>query len=209
MFTCRPAAKTARAPLRGYSFCCLPVCDAAPMLVFLRRIAGALMLDAGIFEDVEADTGALWQAVTVVVLSSFAAGLGATGLYDTPATLRFFAVGTVAALAAWSGWALLTYQIGSRILPTSATRVDLGQLLRTLGFAAAPGLLQVFAVLPRMGTAVLAITSVWTLASSVVAVRHALDYSSTARALAVCVLGWVLILAFVVGLGFVLRPTLS
>jgi hypothetical protein len=177
------------------------------MSVFLRRIAGALMLDAGIYEDIEADTTALWQSVTVVILSSLSAGFGATGLYDTPATLRFFAIGSVLALLAWVSWSLIILQVGRRILPTASTRVDAGQLLRTIGFAASPGLIQIFAVLPGMVTPVFTIASAWTLAATVIAVRHALDYTSTFRALAVCALGWILTLVFVIGIGMLIGPT--
>jgi predicted MFS family arabinose efflux permease len=43
----------------------------------------------------------------------------------------------------------------------------------------------------------------------IVAVRQALDYRSTPRAVAVCVLGWVLALTFAVGLGLVFGPSVS
>ena len=179
------------------------------MGTFLRRIACAIMLDAAIYEDVEADSSATFQSFAVVVLSSLAAGFGATGLYDTPATLRFFVVGSVLALITWGCWALLTLQVGSRILPTRRTDVNVGQLLRTLGFAASPGLFQVFAVLPYMQRPVFALSMVWTLAASVIAVRHALDYESTARAFAVCAIAWTLALAIVFVLGIISGPVLS
>lgn len=178
-------------------------------MVFLRRLVGAAMLDRGIFEDVEADAAAIWQSLAVVVLSSLAAGFGATGLYGTPETLRFFGLYSVLALIAWVSWALITLQIGTRILPTADTQVDVGQLLRTLGFATSPGLILIFAVLPGMGTPVFAIASAWMLAATVVAVRHALDYTSTLRAVAVCGLGWVLTLVFVIGIGMLFSPALA
>ena len=101
------------------------------------------------------------------------------------------------------------FEIGSCLLQTSETRVDSGELLRTLGFAATPGLIQVFGVLPgaRLPAVVLAV--VWALAASVVAVRQALDYTSTGRAIAVCGLGGFLSLVFAIVLGMVFGPTLS
>lgn len=179
------------------------------MDTFLRRVAGALMLDAGIYEDVEADGGAMLQSMLVVVLASLAAGLGATGLYDTPATLRVFAGGSVLALITWLSWAMLTMQIGSRILPTRRTDVTLGQMLRTLGFAAAPGLIQAFAVFPYMQRPIFGLATVWTLAASVIAVRHALDYESNWRALAVCVIAWAVALGIAIVLGMLSGPVLS
>lgn len=176
---------------------------------FVRRLIGAAMLDAGTYEEVEADRTATPQALTVVVLSSLAAGIGARGMNGGAAALAFFASASVIALLAWATWALVMFEIGSRILPTSDTRVDPGELLRTLGFAATPGLIQVLGVFPGARVPVFVLAIVWALAASVVAVRQALEYTSTARAVAVCSLGWILSLVVALVLGLVFGPTLS
>src|SRR5262249_1019443 len=153
---------------------------------------GAVSLDAPIYEEVEADPGATVQAFVVVVLSSLAAGIGARGFGGTGAVhVAFF---SMVALMAWGAWALVTLQIGGRLLAEPQTVVDAGELLRTLGFATAPGLLRIFGILPGVTIPVFAITAVWMLAAMVVAVRQALDYTSTARAVLVCALGWTLAL---------------
>jgi Yip1 domain len=162
--------------------------------VFVRRLIGAAMLDSGTYEEVEADRGATVQAIAVVVLASLAAGVGARGAAGTRPVLAFFAVGTFISLAVWAAFAALTYQVGSRVLPVPETRVDTGELLRTLGFAAAPGLLQVFAVFTGLTIPIFVMAIGWTLVASVVAVRQALDYSSTRRAVAVCAIAWLLAL---------------
>jgi hypothetical protein len=177
--------------------------------IFFRRLVGAAMLNAATYEEVEADGTATSQALAVVVLSSLAAGIGARAWNGSSATLAFFASASVIALLTWATWALVTFEIGSRLLPTPDTHVDPGELLRTLGFAAAPGLIQVFAVLPGAMLPVFALAIVWALAASVVAVRQALDYTSTARALAVCGLGSILSLAIAAVLGLIFGPTLS
>jgi len=179
------------------------------MRTFFRRLVGAAVLDAETYEEVEADRSATPQALTVVVLSSLAAGIGARGLSSGSATLTFFAGASVIALMAWATWALVMFEIGARILPTAETRVDVGELLRTLGFAATPGLIQVFGALPGATAPMFGLAIVWTLAASVVAVRQALDFTSTARALAVCVLGWGISLTVAAVLGLVFGPTLS
>ena len=176
---------------------------------FLRRLVGAAMLDAGIYEEVEADPAATFQSLIVVVLASLAAGIGATGLYDTTRTLTFFGVASVLALLTWASWALLTLQVGARILPTKETDANIGQLLRTLGFSAAPSLLLVFAVLPGMTTPVFVVAITWMIAASVIAVRHALDYPSIGRAFAVCALGWLLAFIFFVVVGVAFGPVVS
>lgn len=176
---------------------------------FIRRLAGAAMLDAATYEDVEADRAATPQALAVVVLSSLAAGVGARGSSGSAAMLALFASTSVIALMMWAAFALLTFEVGTRILPASDTRADLGELLRTLGFAATPGLIQVFGVVPGATVPVFTLAIGWALAASVVAVRQALDYRSTARALGVCGLGLALSLAVAAVLGLLFGPTLS
>jgi len=176
---------------------------------FLRRLFGAAMLDPATYEEVEADSSATPQALAVVVFASLAAAIGARGLSDGPATLSFFATSGVIALLAWATWALVTFEIGARILPTSDTHVDPGELLRTLGFAASPLLLQVLAVMPGARVPVFTVATIWAIAASVVAVKQALDYTSTWRALAVSGLGIVLALAVAFVLGLAFGPTLA
>src|SRR5438128_11211069 len=97
---------------------------------FLQRLLGAAALDAAIYEEVEADRSATGQAFVVVVLSSFAAGIGARGFGgSTVAAVVFF---TIVSLLAWAAWALVTFEIGVRLMPESGTRSDPGELLRTI-----------------------------------------------------------------------------
>lgn len=174
---------------------------------FAMRLIGAMALDPITYEEVEADRGATGQALLVVLLSSLAAGVGARGFGSgSLASIVFI---SALALIGWAAWALLIFEIGGRLMPEAQTRVDVGELLRTTGFAAAPGMLRVFGVVPGASTAAFAVTAVWMLAAMVVGVRQALDYTSTARAIAVCGLGWALAIAIAAVLGFVFGPTLS
>jgi hypothetical protein len=160
---------------------------------------GAAILDGRTYEEVEADRTATGQAALVVLLSSVAAGVGSvgTGVFD----LRGIIVGTLGGLAGWVSWAALTYLIGTRVLPQPQTRANMGELLRTLAFAATPGLLRVVGAVPILRRPAFIVTACWMLIAMVVAVRHALDYTSTARALGVCVLGWALSLAVAAVIG--------
>lgn len=159
------------------------------MATFTDRMLGAAKLDARIYEEVEGDTTATSQAAGVVVLASIAGGIGSVGMASAPA--GGFLMGAVASLVSWVIWAFLTYIIGTRLLPEPQTRADMGEMLRTLGFAQSPGLLRVLGVVPAIGPFALVVVSFWMLAAMVVAVRQALDYSSTGRAVGVCVIGWI------------------
>jgi len=173
-----------------------------PTNSFLQRLIGAAALDVAIYEEVEADRTATGQALVVVLLSSLAAGIGARGFGGASiGTMFFMAIG---ALLGWAAWALVTLQIGGRLMPEPQTRVDMGELLRTIGFANTPGLLRVFGIIPSVSYPAFVIAAIWMLLAMIVAVRQALDYTSTARAVVVCALGWVLSLAisFAIGLLF-------
>jgi hypothetical protein len=177
------------------------------MMTFMYRLMGAAMLDAGTYEQLESDKRANWQALLVVLMSSVAAGLGVR--LQVRAGVEGFVQATAIALVVWIAWAVLALQIGSRILPQRQTHSDTGEMMRTLGFAAAPGLLQVFGMIPGMQTPVFAITLAWMFAAMVVALRHALDYSSVGRALAVCAVAALVVVAFAFGIAVLFSSTAS
>ncbi len=172
------------------------------------RMIRAAKLDRGLYEEVEADTGATGQAMLVVVLSSVAAGIGSAG----GGGLIGLLVGALAALAAWYIWAFLTYFIGTRLLPEPQTEADMGQLLRTIGFSSSPGLLRILGILPGLTGIVFLGCAVWMLVAMVIAVRQALDYHGTGRAIAVCLIGWVVqlvilgLVMFFLGIGVGPQP---
>jgi len=158
------------------------------MASFGDRIIRASKLDSNLYEEVEADKGAMGQAITIVVLSSIAAGIGAF----TVAGIGGIVYGTIAALVGWLVWSFLTYFIGTRLLPEPQTRADYGELLRTIGFSSSPGLIRILGIIPGIFDIVTIIAGIWMLVAMIIAVRQALDYSSTWRAVGVCVVGWII-----------------
>lgn len=160
------------------------------MTLFFRRFIGALALDAGAFEDIERDRHAAMQSVLVVTLVCLAGGLAAKAL--GLAGLSGFVTGTIVSLGAWLVWAAVMTTLGTMTVPEPQTRSDLPELLRVLGFASAPGVFIAFAALPSAAPLVLVIVMAWTTAATVIGVRQALDYRSTPRAIAVCVVSWLL-----------------
>ena len=167
------------------------------MAAIQDRMLRAAKLDVQLYEEVEHDEGALGQATTVVVLSAVAAGIGSFSIGGTMGLVS----GALGALLGWYVWAFLTYYIGTRLLPEPQTQADHGQLLRTIGFASAPGLIRVLGIIPGLAPIVFAAAGVWMLVAMVIAVRQALDYSSTWRAIGVCAIGWV-VQALILGLVF-------
>ena len=167
------------------------------MASFSDRMIGAAKLDVHTYEEVEADTTAMGQSMGVVVLSSVAAGIGSgSGIVG-------LVVGSLAAMIGWFVWAYVTYLIGTKMLPEPQTEADVGQLLRTTGFSASPGLLRAFGVIPGIGLLAVGVANIWMLVSMVVAVRQALDYESTGRAVGVCLIGWLALVLITMVLGVV------
>jgi len=149
---------------------------------YVYRIIRACKLDVNLYEEVEADKSATFQAAGVVVLSSLAAGVGALSL----GTFNFL-MAPLLSLVSWFVWAYLVYFIGAKFFPEPTTKADHGQLLRTIGFSSAPGLIRVFGIIPNLMSIAFIAASIWMLVAMVIAVRQALDYQSTWRAVGVVV----------------------
>lgn len=168
------------------------------MANIVDRMIRASRLEASLYEEVEADTTATNQALTVVVISSAAAGIGNVAHGGAMGAI----LGVVGALIGWAVFAGLTYLIGTKVFPEAQTKADWGELLRTLGFASAPGVLRIFLFIPIAGPLIGLVAGIWMLVTGVIAVRQALDYTSTWRAIGVCVAGWfvMVFIGMVVGL---------
>jgi hypothetical protein len=128
------------------------------------------------------------QAMWVVILSSIAAGVGSIARGGIGGIL----IVTILALIGWYVWAYLTYFIGTKILPEPQTRANPAELLRTIGFSSSPGLIRVLGIIPGLAGVVFLVASIWMLVAMVIAVRQALDYKSTLRAVGVCAIGWII-----------------
>jgi len=156
------------------------------MASFGERMLRSALLDADMYEEVEADATAGGQALAVVLLSSAAVGVG--GIANSGA--HGIVVQILCAVVGWWTWAYATYFIGTRLLPTPETSADPGQLLRTMGFAGAPGILRIAMLVPALAFPVWIVGTLWELVAMVVAVRQALDYRSTLRAIVVSAIGF-------------------
>ena len=156
--------------------------------VLIGRMIRAARLDPAVYEEVEADKTAMKQAISVVVLSSIAEGVGNAGRGG----IGWFAVTALAAMLGWYVWSFLIYLIGTKILPAPETKADYGELLRTIGFASSPGIIRALGLIPGFHKIVSLTAALWMLAAMVIAVRQALDYPNTMKAVWVCVVGWLI-----------------
>ena len=149
----------------------------------------AAKLDVALYESVEADQSATPQAMTVVIISALAAGIGGIRMGFMSAI-----IGVIGALVGWVLWSFLCYIIGTKLLPEPTTKADLGELLRTTGFAQSPGVIRILGIIPGFFMLSNLIAMVWMLIAMVVGVRQALDYKSTPRTIGVVAIGFVAVL---------------
>ena len=153
---------------------------------FINRIFRAIKIDIDVFEEVEKDKNATFQAGIVVVLSSLAAGVGSLHLGASN-----FLIAPALSLLSWYVWAYIIYFVGVKLFPDKNTKSDHGELLRTIGFSSAPGLIRIFGITPDLMTVTFIGSAFWMLACMVVGVRAALDYTSLWRALGVVIVSWI------------------
>jgi len=151
----------------------------------VQRMLGAATLNIDTFEEVEADETATMQAAAVVAMVAVASAVGSVG--SGGGSILFAPVGQI---LGWLIWAGVTYLIGDKIFGGTATW---GELLRTLGFAQAPGLLLVFAFVPLLGGLLRTVVAVWMLVAGIIAIRQALDFG-TGKAVLTAVIGWLALL---------------
>ena len=153
-----------------------------------ERMIRAARLDGSLYEEIKTDRQAPAQAAIVVVLSAVAAGVGVFvygGIGD-------FFLESMRAMTQWYLSAFFTCVVGTRLLQEPQTKTDCGTAVRMISFACAPGVIRLLGVIhPGLGGYVVGLASVWMLGATVVAVRKALDYTTTTRAVGACVIGWV------------------
>ena len=139
----------------------------------ISRMVQAAKLDSSLYNEVEADTSATGQALTIVLIVAILTGVASFG-----GGLGTALAGVLLGIAGWALWAWITYFVGTRILPTPETHAGWGQMARVLGFAQSVGILRVVGVLAGLGPFLLLAVAIWQAAAMVIGVREALDYRS-------------------------------
>jgi hypothetical protein len=147
----------------------------------IGRMIRAARLDPRLYAEVQADETTIGQAASIVLLAAFAGGINYPG---APFLILFG--GLLAALIGWVLFAYVIYLIGTKLLPEPQTKANFGALLRVMGFANAPGVVKLLGIVPELRALVFFVAMVWVLVATVTAVRHALSYKSSWRAIGVC-----------------------
>ena len=165
---------------------------------YFQRLQKAIFLDVAFYEEVEKDKKFTDQAMMTVALVSVVQGFMIAGF--APVAL---VQGILGSLIRFVIWAFFIAFVGTRILPEPETESNTGELIRTLGFAYAPGLLVILKIFPVIDYFVDPVVVILQLAAMTIAVRQALDFNSTVRAVGVCIVAFILmIIALTLFIGF-------
>ena len=155
------------------------------------RMMRAARLDSNLYEEVEADQSATSQAATVVgiaaVCGAIGSGVALITQGNTSQAILVIILGILGAFLGWVLWSYITYWIGTSIFKGTATP---GEMLRTIGFAQSPGVLNILAFIPVLGGIVSLIVGIWSLVAGVIALRQALDIS-TGQAVITAIIGFI------------------
>lgn len=172
------------------------------------RMMGAMKADVKTFTEIEADQGAMGQAITVIVIAGVAALIG--NIFRGGVVSGVF--GLVASLLGYALFSVMVFLIGTKLMPEPATKADFNETFRVVGFAASPGVFNVLAIVPYLGPLISMLVGLWGLVIAVIAVREVLDYSSTGRAIIVCLIAgviclivWMLVMVPILGALFLAR----
>ena len=164
------------------------------------RMVRAARLETGLYNEVEADVSATNQALTVVVITALAGGIGAAlgealGGRATGVVGGLIG-GVVAELWGWLVWSYVMYLVGTRVFHGTATY---GELLRTLGFANSPGVLLILRFVPVLGGLIALIVGIWRIVAGFIAVREALDLDNgnTVATIVVGIVAYLIVLLIV------------
>lgn len=167
------------------------------MASFGERVVGAMSLKASTFQEIEHDTTAMGQTVGVIVLAAVSTGLGNVYYGGVSGIVG----GIIMSLIGYAVWALVVWLVGTKVMADPATKADFPETFRTIGFAAAPGVLGIVTIIPILGWVLLVVLWLWQIAAMVIAVREVLDYTDTMKAVIVVVIGWLIQLVVMALLG--------
>jgi hypothetical protein len=155
----------------------------------IDRIVRAIRLDWTVFREIAQDRDAMKEAAIIVAIVTFLSAVG-TGLGKQNFG-SFIVAWLVAILVGWIGWAVLTYFVGTALLKG---KTDIPAMMRVLGYANAPHLLELFGFINCIGWAFMVAGWLLSLVAGIIAIREAMDFD-TGNAILTAVTSWVIAVA--------------
>ena len=158
----------------------------------MDRAIRAAKVEPALYEEVERDENATTEAMTIVAIVAVASAIGGAigAVIGGRNVIGGLLIPLIGALIGWVLWSYITYFVGTRLMNGTATP---GELLRTIGYAQTPGILNILSFIPFVGGLIALVAAIWSLWAGIVAVRQALDFD-TGKAVITVIIGWVVVL---------------
>ncbi len=163
--------------------------------MLIERMVRAARLDPALYNEVERDESATAQALAVVLIVAACSVIGSA---FTGHHAKGLIGAGISAVLIWLIYSFILLLVG-RMLGGTA---DVGEVMRTLGFANSPNVLQVFAFFPLFGPLIGLAAGIWTMVATVIAVREAMDFD-TGKAVVTMIIPLVALMALIVTMSIV------
>lgn len=161
--------------------------------VMFGRALRAAKLDVTLYNEVEADASLNREALYVVIIVSVLSGIGSflsilfTG--SIVGALLSLIVGIAFGILAYYLFCYVAHWVGTSMFKGQG---DVGEVLRTVGYASGVRAIGLLAFIPCIGWIIGLAGLVWWIAASVIALREALDID-TGNAIVTAVIGGVIV----------------
>lgn len=143
----------------------------------MSRVIRVFSFDLSVFQEVEEDQAAIQQAWAIVVIAAVASTIGSainsllTGRGFTGFLLSLILT-PIAFIVGYFLWALITYWVGVNLFQA---QTDFDEMQRVIGFAQAPRVLGILAIIPCLGDLAAFLAGIYSLILSVMAIKEGLD----------------------------------
>lgn len=183
----------------------------------VQRVRRLAMLDTSVFDEVRGDAASTLPALIVAAVSTLLFGLGGflwwalngpdSDFYESTSDIfiKSFLIGSIISIILYGVWIGITYALLTQVF---RARADVNELVRVMGFAAAPLAIGVIMFIPQLEFAIGLTAVALFFGSTLLAVMSATDAPggkalvSNAAGFAV----WALILSFLVSDDSVMAP---
>ena len=163
----------------------------------IEKAIRASRLDIPVYNEVERDLNETTNALIIVALVAVATGIGALG---QNIGIGGLIAGVLTSLIGWVVRAFVIYLIGTRVYNATTTT---GEIMRTTGYASAPGILNILGFIPVLGGLIGLVVTIWTIVTTFIATREALDLDNTKTVITI-VLAFVVFFVIALVLGTIL-----
>ena len=182
----------------------------------INRMISAILLKPELYQKVESDRSATTQGVLIVLISGIATAFALLAIgseKEWPERIMdAFLFGITIRLLGWLLLSGIISIIGAKMFPAPDTDADWSELSRTVAFAHPTAILTIFGAigliegLVSIFYIVFIAALILQMAATAIAIKHALNYTTTIRTVVVTVVSYI---PYVLIIWFAIRPLVT